>query len=227
MRSRRTWSLLVVALGSIAVAVIVSHLGSRARAYMPDGFGGNAFEGVGAFDTQMFVFVMKENDGSFHCDTGGDSSGELEFTIVFDASDVRAYRAARLPFGGERCLRYECTGRASGGVGNREVPIPSGVMKDAVKLAGQRPEFIGVTAPWSPTPAIYCRTDWMSVGYVVGSWGSLAIGAMALLALCGHLVRGTNRRLRAQAGRCEHCNYDRRGLPVDAECPECGTRLSK
>ncbi len=95
-------------------------------------------------------------------------------------------------------------------------------MEEAAKRMSRRPEFIGVTTPWSPTPTIYHRTDWSSVWYVVGSWGMLSIGVIALVTLCSRLVLGINRRLRTQSGRCERCNYDRSGLAVGTACPECG-----
>ena len=31
------------------------------------------------------------------------------------------------------------------------------------------------------------------------------------------------RKRRAERGECPGCGYDRRGLAVDAKCPECGT----
>ncbi len=176
----------------------------------------------GAFDTEDSVFVMRDKGGRLYGTSNGDTSGEFEYTIVFEASNVHAYRPVPLPFGGKRFLGEGCTGRAWARVGNHDVAIPDGIMKDALRIVGRHHEFIGVTTPWNSTPATYSRIAWNSVAYLIGSWGGLVISATALVAGCGDIARMIRVRLRVQAGRCGACRYDRAGLASDAPCPECG-----
>jgi hypothetical protein len=51
-------------------------------------------------------------------------------------------------------------------------------------------------------------------------WGFCAIAASPTLVPLWLLLRG---RSRTRAGCCRFCGYDRRGLPAEAKCPECGT----
>jgi hypothetical protein len=53
-------------------------------------------------------------------------------------------------------------------------------------------------------------------------WPLIAAAAIPAGVLWGAEVRAVHRR---RTGRCTACGYDRRGLPHEAPCPECGSPL--
>ncbi|MFN0136363.1 MAG: hypothetical protein ACKVS9_09645 [Phycisphaerae bacterium] len=70
---------------------------------------------------------------------------------------------------------------------------------------------------WMPGGHFARPDDWHAT---VPLWMCLILTA----SLCALAWRSWMRNQRSDGMHCSECGYSRRGLPMDARCPECGTR---
>lgn len=119
-------------------------------------------------------------------------------------------KAAGWPF---RCLVCRLHAANAPNFANHTWSAPGGLILD------------GRTAPgWADWPPIFP----MVIPFRP-LWPELALNTFifaAVWAALFSLVRALRRSRRQRAGLCERCAYDRRGLPINARCPECAAPSS-